>query len=337
MSHSNSRRQFLTKSGLAAAALSLGIFSRASENRTNVRQKKKELEVYKKGLALSTWNAGIEANKASLTAMGNGGNATDMAEEGVKVIEADYTNLSVGLGGLPDREGHTTLDACIMNSIGQAGSVCFLEKIKHPVTVARMVMERTPHVMMVGEGAQQFALSQGMKLEDYESPEAVKAYKEWLVKSEYKPIINIENHDTIGMLTMDTNGDLAGSCTTSGLAFKMRGRVGDSPIIGAGLYIDNEVGGATGTGLGETVLRSCTAFLIVELMRQGASPQEACEEAIKRVEKINRFMKDDYQVGFLAVNKQGEVGAFGLRPGFNYALHKNGVNHLIDAKYHIKK
>ncbi|MEZ4799183.1 MAG: N(4)-(beta-N-acetylglucosaminyl)-L-asparaginase [Flavobacteriales bacterium] len=326
----NSRRQFLTKSGLTAAALSLGLFGNA-KNRTSVRFKSKK-ETYKGGLALSTWNAGIEANKAALGALKNGGNATDMAEEGVKVIEADFSNLSVGLGGLPDREGHTTLDACIMNSIGQAGSVSFLEKIKHPVTVARMVMERTPHVMLVGEGAQQFALSQGMKLDEFQSEEAQKAYKEWLIKSEYKPIINIENHDTIGMLTMDGNGDNAGSCTTSGLAYKIRGRVGDSPIIGAGLYVDNEVGGATGTGLGETVLRSCSAFLIVELMRQGASPQEACEEAIHRLVKINQFMKDDYQVGFLAVNKAGEVGAYGIHPGFSYALHKNGENKLFTSK-----
>lgn len=324
----NSRRQFITKSGLTAAALTLGLGSFA-KNRTNVRSTK---ETYTQGLALSTWNAGIEANKAAMAALENGGNATDMAEQGVRVIEADYSNLSVGLGGLPDREGHTTLDACIMNSIGQAGSVSFLEKIKHPVSVARLVMEKTPHVMLTGEGAQQFAVSQGMPLEDYQSEEAQKAYKEWIVKSEYRPIINIENHDTIGMLTMDRNGDIAGSCTTSGLAFKMRGRVGDSPIIGAGLYVDNEIGGATGTGLGETVLRSCTAFLIVELMRQGASPQEACEEAVHRLIKNNAFMTDDYQVGFLAINKAGETGAYGRHPGFNYALYKGKENKLIDAK-----
>jgi N4-(beta-N-acetylglucosaminyl)-L-asparaginase len=196
-----------------------------------------------------------------------------------------------------------------------------------------MVMEKTPHVMLVGEGAQQFALSQGMKLEDYESPESIKAYKEWLVKSEYKPIINIENHDTIGMLTMDKQGDISGACTTSGLAFKMRGRVGDSPIIGSGLYVDNEVGGATGSGLGETVLRSCSTFLIVELMRQGASPQEACEEAVRRVVKINSFMTEDYQVAFIAINKAGETGAYGIHKGFNYALYKNKSNQLIDSAF----
>jgi N4-(beta-N-acetylglucosaminyl)-L-asparaginase len=299
----------------------------------DIRSKKKSKPVYKEGLVISTWNAGIQANEAAWKSLEAGGNAVDMAENGVKVIEADYSNLSVGLGGFPDREGHTTLDACIMDSQGRAGSVCFLEKIKHPITVARMVMEKTPHVMLVGEGAQQFALSQGMKLEDYESPEAIKAYKEWLIRSEYKPIINIENHDTIGMLTMDKQGDISGSCTTSGLAFKMRGRVGDSPIIGSGLYVDNEVGAATGSGLGETVLRSCSTFLIVELMRQGASPQEACEEAVRRVVKINSFMTEDYQVAFIAINKAGETGAYAIHPGFNYALHKDKSNQLIDSAF----
>lgn len=329
-----SRRNFITKSTATAAAATLGLSFINPDHRTNARFGKGK--VYKDGIALSTWDAGVEANAQAISTLKNGGKAVDMAEEGVKVIEADFRNLSVGLGGLPDRDGHTTLDACIMDSIGRAGSVCFLEKIKHPVTVARMVMERTPHVMLVGDGAQQFALSQGMSLDEFQSEEAIKAYEEWLIKSEYKPIINIENHDTIGMVTMDGNGDLAGSCTTSGLAYKMRGRVGDSPIIGSGLYVDNAVGAATGTGLGETVLRSCSAFLIVELMRQGMHPQKACEEAIKRVKQINAFMTEEFQVGLLAVNKKGETGAFALREGFTYALAKNGENKVYKADYLIK-
>ena len=329
-----SRRNFITKSTATAAAATLGLSFINPDHRTNARFGKGK--VYKDGIALSTWDAGVEANAQAISTLKNGGKAVDMAEEGVKVIEADFRNLSVGLGGLPDREGHTTLDACIMDSIGRAGSVCFLEKIKHPVSVARMVMERTPHVMLVGDGAQKFALSQGMSLDEFQSEEAVKAYEEWLIKSEYKPIINIENHDTIGMVTMDSNGDLAGSCTTSGLAFKMRGRIGDSPIIGSGLYVDNAVGAATGTGLGETVLRSCSAFLIVELMRQGMHPQKACEEAIKRVKQINSFLTEEFQVGLLAVNKKGETGAFALREGFTYALAKNGENKVYKADYLIK-
>lgn len=327
----HSRRNFISKAGLTAIAATIGLQS-FSKNRVNIRlEDKKKQTPFLEGLAISTWDAGIVANQRAFEVLNEGGKAIDMAEQGVKIIEADMSHLTIGLGGFPDREGYTTLDACIMDSLGRAGSVCFLEKIKHPISVARLVMEKTPHVMLVGEGAQQFALSQGFELDEYKSPEAQKAWKEWLVTSEYKPIINIENHDTIGLLTMDKNGDLAGSCTTSGLGFKMRGRVGDSPIIGSGLYVDNEVGAATGSGLGETVLRSCSTFLIVELMRKGAHPQEACEEAIKRLVKINRFMTEDYQAGFIAVNKKGETGAFAVHPGFTYALHKNGENTVFKS------
>lgn len=327
----HSRRNFISKAGLTAIATTLGLQA-FSKNRMNIRLEDEINNTpFLDGLAISTWDAGILANQRAFEVMNEGGKAIDMAEQGVKIIEADMSHLTIGLGGFPDREGHTTLDACIMDSLGRAGSVCFLEKIKHPISVARLVMEKTPHVMLVGEGAQQFALSQGFELDEYKSPEAQKAWKEWLVTSEYKPIINIENHDTIGLLTMDKNGDIAGSCTTSGLGFKMRGRVGDSPIIGSGLYVDNEVGAATGSGLGETVLRSCSTFLIVELMRKGAHPQEACEEAIKRLVKINRFMTEDYQAGFIAVNKKGETGAFAVHPGFTYALHKNGENTVFKS------
>lgn len=333
----HNRRSFLSKLGLSAAALSLGLISKAEDRSfTDHRKKPIKKEIFKNGIAVSTWNAGIPANEAAFKALANGGTAVDMAEQGVRLIEGELTHSTVGLSGFPDRDGFTTLDACIMSPSGKAGSVCFLEKIKHPVTVARWVMDRTPHVMLVGEGAQKFALEQGMELLDFKSEEAKKAYKEWLIKSEYKPIINIENHDTIGMITQDKEGNLAGSCTTSGLAFKMRGRVGDSPIIGAGLYVDNNAGAATGSGLGETVLRACSAFLIVELMRNGAHPAEACEEAVKRVEKINAFMTEDFQVGFIAIDRFGQYGGFSRYKGFNYAVHKNGKNELIDANFLLK-
>jgi N4-(beta-N-acetylglucosaminyl)-L-asparaginase len=254
-----------------------------------------------------------------------------MAEKGVNDTEANLANLTVGLGGFPDRDGHTTLDACIMDSTGNAGSVMFLEHVKHPASVARRVMEKTPHVILVGEGAYQFALSEGFKHDDYVSEESQKAWKEWLKTSQYKPIINIENHDTIGLIAMDANGDLAGACTTSGMAFKMRGRVGDSPIIGGGLYVDNEIGAATSSGLGEAVIRTCGSFLVVEMMRQGATPQEACEEAINRI-KIKHTNYKDFQVGYLAVNKAGEIGAFAIHPGFTYSLHKLGENKVYKSK-----
>jgi len=293
---------------------------------------KKRQKIYTGGLVVSTWNFGVKANTAAVQKMNEGGSALDMVTTGAMEMENDPTELTIGLGGLPDREGHTTLDACVMDSTGRAGSVCFLEKIKHPVAVARAIMEKTPHVVLVGEGAQQFALQNGFPKDEYQNPAARKAYDEWLKKSEYKPIINIENHDTIGILAMDKNGDVSGACTTSGLSYKMRGRVGDSPIIGAGLYVDNEIGAATASGLGETILRSCSSFLMVELMRQGYSPLNACKEAIQRLVKINSFMKvGDYQACFIAVNKEGEIGAYSVHPGFTYAVWKNGEHQVLNA------
>lgn len=287
-------------------------------------------KVYKKGLVISTWNHGIPANEEAWRIIKAGGRAVDAAELGVKVVEADPSGQSVGLGGLPDRDGKVTLDACIMDHNGNAGSVCFLQNIMHPISVARKVMDDTPHVMLAGAGAQEFALNHGFTTENLLTPESEAAWRNWLKKSKYEPIINIENHDTIGLIAMDRSGNLSGACTTSGLAFKMHGRVGDSPIIGAGLFVDNEIGAATATGLGEAVMKTLGSFLIVELMRQGASPQEACEEAVKRI--AAKQDADHMQIGYLAVNKSGEVGAYAIHPGFNYALHKENKNNMIDAR-----
>ncbi|MEX2592228.1 MAG: N(4)-(beta-N-acetylglucosaminyl)-L-asparaginase [Anditalea sp.] len=286
-----------------------------------------------KPLILSTWNHGMAANdKAWEVLLSGSGSILDAVEQGVKVTESDLSNLSVGLQGLPDREGIVTLDASIMKGDGSCGSVSFVRQVKHPITLARKVMEKTPHVMLSGEGARQFAIAEGLPMEkEALSPEAQKAYDKWKVKSQYKPIINIENHDTIGMIGLDENGKMAGSCTTSGLAFKMHGRVGDSPIIGAGLFVDDEVGAATATGLGESIIKICGSFLIVELMRQGRTPQEACEEAVRRLIAKNKNIYD-IQAGFLALNKEGEFGAFAVQPGFNYAFHHKGGKSLVDSK-----
>jgi N4-(beta-N-acetylglucosaminyl)-L-asparaginase len=285
-----------------------------------------------KGFAtvISTWNFGMQANKSAWAILEKSGRALDAVEAGVKVPEADPLIDSVGYGGLPDRDGRVTLDACIMDEKGNAGSVCCLEHIKHPISVARMVMEKTPHVILVGEGALEFALKNGFSKENLLTENSKVKWQKWLETAEYKPIINVENHDTIGMLALDKSGDMSGACTTSGLAYKMRGRVGDSPIIGAGLYVDNEIGAATSTGLGELVIRSCGSFLIVELMRQGLSPQKACEEAVSRIIKKNANYKD-IQVGFLALNKQGEYGAYCIQKGFQYAITVDGKAELKDA------
>ena len=290
-----------------------------------------ESQAVTKPIVLSTWNFGLQANEAAWKILSGGGRALDAVEAGAKVPEGDPKETSVGLGGLPDRDGHVTLDACIMDENGRCGSVAFLEHIVHPISVARMVMEKTPHVMLVGEGALQFALANGFKKQNLLTKESEKTWREWTKKAEYKPIINVENHDTIGIIALDSNGDLSGACTTSGLAFKMRGRVGDSPIIGAGLYVDNEIGAATATGVGEEVIRIVGCHLVVELMRQGNSPEQACKLAIERILKKNPAKAKEVQVGFLALNKNGEYGAYCLQKGFNYAKYDNRGNALIDS------
>ena len=308
-------------------------------------------------VVISTWDAGLDANKAAWKILSSGGRALDAVEEGVKVTEASRS-CCVGLGANPDRDGYVTLDASIMDESFNCGSVAFLERIKHPISVARRVMEKTPHVMLVGSGAQQFAIAEGFTLEEQKlSPEARNAYDEWLKKSEYKPVINIENlpprqegskghgpfapdqlengewnHDTIGMVAMDANGNLSGSCTTSGMAFKMRGRVGDSPIIGSGLFVDNEVGACTATGQGEEVIRISGSHTVIELMRQGLSPEQACKKAIERIVRIKKEKAKEIQVAFLALNKKGEVGSFAVQKGFNYAIRNNKTEKLIPAK-----
>jgi N4-(beta-N-acetylglucosaminyl)-L-asparaginase len=266
--------------------------------------------------------------------LGVGGTALDAVEKGVRLVEADPAERSVGYGGRPDRDGRVTLDACIMDQDANIGSVACLEHIKHPISVARAIMEKTPHVMLVGEGALQFALAQGFPKENLLTPESEAEWREWLKTSRYEPIVNIENHDTIGMLALDAAGNLSGACTTSGMAFKMHGRVGDSPIIGAGLYVDNEVGAATATGHGEEVIRVVGSHLVVELMRQGKHPQAACKEAVELI--LQKFKKRGAdlkaaQIGFLALNKQGQYGGFALKPGFNFAVHNPQTNRLLDA------
>jgi N4-(beta-N-acetylglucosaminyl)-L-asparaginase len=293
-------------------------------------------------VVVSTWDAGLSANRAAWSVlMKRNGVALDAVEAAGRQSESE-PGCCVGLAAWPDRDGRVTLDSCIMNGNGDCGAVSFLERIKHPVSVARKVMETTPHVLLSGEGAQRFALENGFPLEDGRlSPEAEKEWREWLEKSKYKPIVNIENtkigrdqnkptpyffddgsanHDTIGTIAIDAHGKLAGMVTTSGLAFKMRGRVGDSPIIGAGLFVDNEVGAATSSGVGEEVIRICGTHTVIEQMRFGRTPEEACREAIRRIVKRDQTKAKEIQVGFLAISRTGEIGAFSIAKGFTYAV-----------------
>ena len=320
----NSRRKFIKNValGTAAAAISPKLIAKSNFNPTGNF----------KPAVVSTWNHGLPANGVAWKIISDGGKAIDAVEKGVMIPESDPKVTSVGYGGLPDRDGNVTLDACIMDEKGNCGAVAFLQHIKNPISVARKVMDDTPHTMISGKGALDFALSKGFNKENLLTPEAKARWEKWKKEKNYQPIIDIENHDTIGMIALDKNGNLSGACTTSGLAWKMHGRVGDSPIIGAGLFVDNEVGAATATGKGEAVVKIAGTAIIVEMMRMGKSPQEACELAIKRISEKQSDYKD-FQVGFLAINKKGEVGAYSIQKGFNYAMHNEDGKNMNDAPH----
>lgn len=329
------RRNFIKNASLTGVGLTVGATIASCSEATKAAKAESNITP-SLPLVIATWNVPNATQKA-WEVLNNGGHALDAVEEGVKVEEANIKNQTVGKGGLPDRDGNVTLDACIMNEHGNCGAVVYLQNITHAVSVARKVMEQTPHVMLAGKGAEQFAYQMGFKKENLLTEASKKAWEEWKIKSEYKPIINIENHDTIGMLAIDKNGNLSGACTTSGLAYKMAGRVGDSPIIGSGLFVDNQVGAAVATGLGEEVVKTVGSFLVVELMRQGKSPQEACEEAIKRIVSKPNSNYKDFQVGYIAVNKKGETGAYAIHQWFSMTKYQNNKNENIQADYYLKK
>ena len=326
------RRAFIKLSAASTAAVAVAGYSNtyfASEKTYPII----ELNSYPR--VLSTWNHGLAANEAAWKIMERNGTALDAVEKGVRVTESDPNNRSVGLGGLPDANGLVTLDACIMDHSFNCGSVSFLQNIENPISVARKIMEDTPHVMLSGKGAYDFAIQKGFKHKNLLTQEAKLAWEKWIKDAKkQKPIINNENHDTIGMLAIDKKGNLSGACTTSGWAYKLHGRVGDSPLIGAGLYVDNEVGAACATGLGEAVIRICGSHTVVELMRQGISPQNACKQAVERIIKAHNNL-DGLQVGFIALNKQGEFGAYSVYSGFNFALKDSKTNSLINSKYEM--
>lgn len=331
------RRRFLRLSGVTSAAALTGRALAGMRLPLGSRDKSDGPVV------ISTWDFGKEANAAAWRILKGGGNSLDAVEAGARVPEADPTNQSVGLGGRPDRDGHVTLDASIMDARGRCGSVAALEDIVHAVSVARMVMERSPHVMLAGEGALQFALENGFKKETLLTEQSRLEWQEWLKTEKYTPVPNIENalpggapnHDTIGILALDAAGDLGGACTTSGMAYKLRGRVGDSPIIGAGLFVDNEVGAATSTGVGEEVMRIVGSHVVVELMRQGLSPEGACRVAVERIIRRDPVAASKVQVGFLALGRNGSYGAYALQDGFTFAVKNGSTEQIIPAKHHF--
>lgn len=332
------RRKFIKNATLSGVGLSLSstiVACNTSESKKETLELASGTNKNSLPLVIATWNVPNATAKAYQVLI-NGGSVLDAVEQGCMVEEADVKNQSVGKGGLPDREGQVTLDACIMDKQGNCGSVVYLQNITHAITVARKVMEDTPHVMLAGKGAEEFALTIGLKRENLLTEVSKKNWEEWKVESEYKPIINIENHDTIGMLAIDKNGDISGACTTSGLAYKMNGRVGDSPIIGSGLFVDNEIGAAVATGMGEEVVKTVGSFLVVELMRQGKSPQKACEEAILRIVNKPNSNYKNFQVGYIAVNKAGETGSYSIHQWFSMTKFQDNENSNIQSDFYNK-
>jgi len=332
------RRKFIQNTAKTGVGITIGASALVSNSCISSEEKKENITMKNKTkpepIAICTWEF-TNANAKAGEALKKGKSALEAVIEGVAVEEENIKNTTVGKGGAPDREGNVTLDACVMAPDGNCGAVVCVENITNVAALARKVMEETPHVMMACEGAEEFAYSQGFKKEDLLTEQSKKDWQEWLKTSHYKPIINIENHDTIGMLAIDKDGDLAGACTTSGLSYKMKGRVGDSPIIGSGLFLDNEIGGAAATGMGEEVIKTVGSFLIVELMRNGMSPQKACEEAVRRIVTKNDRYKD-FQIAYIAINKAGETGAYCIHEGFTMMKYQNGINENVLVDFYNK-
>jgi N4-(beta-N-acetylglucosaminyl)-L-asparaginase len=335
-----SRRKFI-KTGLAGSGAMLFTGARGLADR------QVPMDTNSGPVVLATWKHGLPASRKAWDVIAGGGSVLDAVEQGVAVVESDLSNRSVGLGGLPDRDGIVTLDACIQDHDGRAGAVAFMQRFENPIMIARAVMERTPHVMLVGSGAERWALENCFRQRDVEIPEVRQRWQRWLEKSEYKPEMNIEDrprepvripqgtiddHDTVALIAIDANGRLAGSCTTSGLAWKIHGRVGDSPIIGAGLFVDGDAGAACATGVGELVMRTAGSHAVVEMMRQGMEPADACHEAVRRILKKHPGLQDK-QVGFLAIRADGAHGTWSIARGFSYALRTKDVDKVLDSKH----
>ncbi|MCC6816823.1 MAG: N(4)-(beta-N-acetylglucosaminyl)-L-asparaginase [Saprospiraceae bacterium] len=319
------RRKFIKHTGIGFATL--GIFR-------DLAKLKSISEKDRGAITIATWN-NKKAVMAAWEVLSANGSALDAVEAGARIPEEDPLDTSVGYGGYPDREGRVSLDASIMDHEGNAGSVFFLQGILHPISVAKLVMQKTPHVYLAGEGAKLFALENGFEEQNLLTPAAEKAYLEWKKINKYSPKIGPEQHDTIGILAKDRSGRLSGACTTSGLAFKMHGRVGDSPIIGSGLFVDNKIGAASATGLGEAVIKKVGSFSIVEMMRNKMNPEKACKKAIERLLDIKG--SSEFQVGYIAMNKAGETGAYSLRAGFPYVVVREGKFELLESKSFFDK
>ena len=283
-------------------------------------------------IVVSTWRFGLASNQPAWEILKSGGSALDAVVRGVEVAERDPAVKSVGFGGYPNAEGEVEVDAAVVDgrTLGY-GAVAGLRKIATPTAVARRVMEKTDHVLLVGNGALKFARTQGFEECNMLTEHGREAWEKWKRERTGPPA---DVHDTIGMIALDQNGNLAAACTTSGAAFKLPGRVGDSPLIGSGLYADNDAGAAVATGRGEEIARTCGSFAVVEHMRQGKSPQEACEAVVQQL--IARVPSArPFQMAYIAIDKYGNWGAAAARSGFLSAVTNNAENQLYKSRYFI--
>jgi N4-(beta-N-acetylglucosaminyl)-L-asparaginase len=331
------KRRFFIKSGLLAA-LGGAVWS---QNACNLKQNSPNFSPSKtiKPIAIATWSPNAAATLKAYETMASGGYALDAVEQGIHIPEADPLDTSVGYGGFPDETGEVALDACIMNESGNFGSVMAIKGILHPISVAKRMLDHSTHVYLVGDGALEFAKEQGYQTQELLTEVAKEAWEKWKAKGSYDPMLTPKqileriqsNHDTIGLIAIDQEGRMCGGCSTSGLAFKKKGRIGDSPIIGAGLFVDNEVGGASCSGLGEEVAKVCGAHVVVECMRNGLSPEEACREAISRIVKNADNDAREIQVGFIAMHKSGAYGAYAINKNFSYAVTDSSGTRIYDA------
>jgi N4-(beta-N-acetylglucosaminyl)-L-asparaginase len=315
-----SRRRFLKRSASGVAA---GVLTASSHSTTVGAPADQEARA---PLFVSTWPFGKPANEAGLQALSSGRSPVDAIELGINQCEAAGVE-SVGLSGIPNAEGVVSLDACIMTGPGhRAGGVAAVEGFVHPISIARRVMETTKHVLLVGTGAEQFAASHGFKRGPKVTPSRRKEWLEWRKQQRQK----LKGHDTIAMVLLAPDGNLYGGCSTSGMGYKLPGRVGDSPIIGSGLYVDNEIGAAGATGIGENVMRFCGSFMVVEYMRQGLHPQDACIETIRRIARMDP-KGYDLAINFIAIDKRGRFGAAGTGQGFQYSVTSKESSRVLQS------
>ncbi len=310
------RREILATAAASTAAL--GLAGQLSAQSPSARSTSLRRPCF-----VSTWRFGKAANDAALQVAQSGKSLLDAIEHGIMLVERDAANSSVGLGGTPNSAGVVQLDACIMVGPGhKAGSVAALEGFVHPISVARGVMETTAHVMLVGDGAAEFARHEGFHAAELLTDDQRRAFQEWKAKQEQqetRPPAAV-GHDTIALVGVDQTKNMAGGCSTSGMGYKLPGRVGDSPILGSGLYVDNEVGAAGATGVGENVMRFCGSFMVVEGMRHGLSPLDACVGAIRRIARLDGRPLSELHINFIALSRDGIAAAAGTDESFEYAV-----------------